>query len=204
MNLDPAVFPRATQYIRSFSNGLGSFPEQRINRDVYLDTATNFPQLLEHAMPPELQDLITNPKGWAPEVWGIAVMLMTRDLCFESDAAFLNWTRDDVAKMYKRPAYRMLMFVMSPSLVIMGAAKRWQAFHEGSILRAHATRKNKETGRAETRLDLAMPEGLYPPLGLTVYGNAFASAIEAAGARDIRQESPSFDGEAYGYRLSWL
>jgi len=201
--IDRTKFPRAAEYVERLPNGLLSLTDCLAKRDIYATAATSFPQLVEQPMPSQVRDLLRNHDGWAAESVGTCLSMMIRDFCFDDDAAFREYNKKEVRELYRRPTYRMLMLVMSPSLVVMGAAKRWDAFHKGSKLHSGKTSKNALSGRFEAQLDLEAPEALYPPLTLDVYGDAFVLAIEAAGAKDVAFERGARDKGRIPFRLSW-
>ncbi|MEM6730369.1 MAG: hypothetical protein AAF658_02365, partial [Myxococcota bacterium] len=86
------------------------------------------------SLPPEMIEVLENRSDeiWHAEVVGVALMLACRDLTFESDEDFLQWGYDSSRALFESPLNRMVMMVVSPTLVAMGAAKKWANFHKGS------------------------------------------------------------------------
>jgi len=63
-----------------------------------------------------------------------AARLMLRDVCFPDDNTFFTWhlTRRCGCCLTAEP---MLMHVLSPSLVLLGAQRRWNAFRKAPTSR---------------------------------------------------------------------
>jgi hypothetical protein len=91
--------------------------------------------------------------------------------------------------------------MMSPALVVMGAAKRWSAVHQGSVLEAAPVRSGGE--RATTIGRLTYPVDLFPPLFFRGLATAFEAALLGARGRAVRVELASAGATLAEYRVSW-
>jgi hypothetical protein len=126
----------------------------------------------------------------------MAVRLLVRDVVFETDAEYCRWYYDIAGRLFAKPFYRFLMYVVSPTLVMLGASKRWSAFREGSTLSAKVDRNQGE-------IELAFPEHLYPELTLKGFGEAFRASVVAARARSAYVELIEASPERGRWKIGW-
>jgi hypothetical protein len=159
---------------------------------------------LDPRLEPELRSLrpFGQTRGWVPEVVNNAVSLNAR-LAFASDEAWIRALYDRQREVYRRPLYRALLMVLSPTLLMMGAADRWKAYRRGSELVVDRWRR-AGSGRVTTGA-IVHPPGLYTPLMLRGHASTLHAAIDAAGAKDSAVElleAESEPGHAR-YRLSY-
>lgn len=136
-------------------------------------------------MPEPLGALVrgtVEPRAWIPAVVFQAANLMVRDVAFATDEAFHDWTYDASRELFDKPLLRTLMRLMSPTLIVMGSARRWKEFHQGSTLVARTL--SAQGPRARARATLTYPEGLYPRLFLSGLEHAFAAALAGARAKN--------------------
>ena len=195
---------RLDRYLASLPRGLSSHPDAVMKGDIFDYMRTSFPGMLDGIEVPApvarlFADQIDGP--WVPEVVGNALYLVCREVKFRDDASFLAWSFDAAADLFKTPLYRVLMMVLSPTLVVMGAAKRWSAFHQGSTLTA--TPAQKADDRLVVHGSLKYPAGLFDPLILELLGKGFEAAVSGAGGKDAKSITrPLSEGETQ-YELTW-
>ena len=188
---DPDAFPRTAAYLAALPGGLEAYPRCRVRTVVTREITDQFPQVLEsQGIDPEVRDLLRGSIGggeWMPDAHGMLVRLLVRDAAFETDADYCRWYFDVAGRIFAKPFYRVLMYVVSPTLVMLGAQKRWAAFREGTTLSAKIERNQGE-------IELRFPERLYPELTLRGFGEAFRASVVAARARsayvDLLEASP--------------
>src|SRR6185503_698302 len=159
-----------------------------------------FPQALgSPGIDPAVVELIQSSiqrHEWMPEAYGLLVRLIVRDIVFHTDAEYHRWYYDIAGKIFAKPVYRMLMYVVSPTLVMLGAQKRWAAFREGTTLSAKIDRNQGE-------IELKFPEKLYPELILVGFGEAFRASVVAARARNAKVELVEVAAECARWKVSW-
>ncbi|HJL16441.1 MAG TPA: hypothetical protein RMH99_12340 [Sandaracinaceae bacterium LLY-WYZ-13_1] len=177
-------------YLRSLPEGLRSFPGAQVKGNVLdeqLEWAAEVGAPLDPRVEPELKRL--RPFGrtpeWVPEVVNNAVSLNAR-LGFDGDRAWLDALYDRQAELYRRPLYRALLMVLSPTLLLMAASDRWRAYRRGSDL--VVDRWQRDGATRFTTGTLVHPPGLYSSLMLTGHARTLQAAIDAAGAEDSRVE----------------
>ncbi len=182
---DPTSLPRTAEYVNALPDGMASYPECRVRADVSNEVFRRFPEVLEHpGISKEMVSLLreTSRAGeWMPDVHGVVARLLVRDSICESDEEFCAWSHEVAGAVFTRPLFRVLMYVLSPTLVMMGASRRWAAFRRGTTLNADMK------GRGGT-VELRYPEHLYTPLILEGFVAAFRASLEAARAVEPRFE----------------
>lgn len=193
-------------YLRELPSGLASYPECRSRGDI-----------IEHQLddlnskraagaipdaPPELLRLLKEPlSAWIPETHAQAVLAAHRDICFNDDEGFAAYTVDSVRELFSKPLYRMLFKVLSPSVVVSGATKRFASFHTGSQL--WMRRSELREKRHVYSLELCHPAALFPLLQRKLFCDSFRLAAELAGAKDVRTEVVDMKPESTFYEVSW-
>lgn len=183
--LDPARYPRAATYVGRLTEGVSSFPSCWMNRHVLEHVGEDFPDLGKDAsLPPALADFFAERVAgeWIPEAAGNAIYLMIRDRCFHDDVAFRAWNQKNIDRLIRNPIFRAIMVLLSPSLVVMGAGKRWGSFHQGTEMTTEPM--GQAGGRMQVRATLTYPPGLYDELLLQLHCSTFLAALVATHATD--------------------
>lgn len=201
-DLDPGRFPIASAYVEGLPNGLASHPEAQCVADVVKAMFEAFPNLREvQGVGPTLRRALQadhEDGEWTPEAVAMTLRLMARDACFASDQAYLDWTEMTAGQIFAKPIYRVLMYVLSPTLVLMGAQKRWARFRRGSTLQAGAKLED-----GSVPLTLKHAEGLYSRLLLESFGVSYRAAITAAHAKDVEVDLVEMAPTEATWHLRW-
>jgi len=202
--LDPARFPLASVYFASLPRGFDSFPKCRVRVLVFEPIGKEYPTLGEGLEPGPLSALLRGaiaPTDWVPEVVGQVANLMLRDACLASDAEYLDWSRRASESAFDKPLLRNLMRLISPTLLVMGAARRWSTLHDGTQL--ETTPVISAGDRWETIGRLRFPGGLFPPLFLEGLTAAFSAAMALARGRNIQVALRDQTANSADYVVSW-
>jgi hypothetical protein len=202
--LDAARFPLTVEYLRGLSHGLDSFPRCRVRVLVFESMAKEFPILGRSAPPGPLAALLRGElqsSAWIPEVVGQVANLMLRDACLRSDSEYMQWAFRTNTKTFEKPLLRGLMRLISPSLIVIGASRRWNTVHEGSEL--SVTPPRTVGTRVETVGQLRYPRGLFSRLFLEGLVPAFSVALELARGRDVRVTLNHAQPDVAEYAVSW-
>jgi hypothetical protein len=167
--------------------------------------ARDFGQLAtEPSLPEPIADLLRGRlagRVWVPETLFQAVHLVVRDLAFSDDPSFFRWVFETNAALFDKPLLRNLMRLLSPTLIVIGAARRWATFHQGSELTAgHVVRSDEGD---ETVARLRYPQGLFPIIFLEGLEHAFLAAISAARGKGARVKLGKVDLTEAEYRVTW-
>jgi hypothetical protein len=162
--------------------------------------AERFPDVLKHTgMDPSVSKRLleaTHGGEWMSDVEGVAVRLLVRDVVFQTDTEYDRWNYEIAGELFAKPFYRVLMYVVSPTLVMLGATKRWAAFREGSVL---TSKVDRDGGTAELRF----PPNLYPDLVLRGFGEAFRASLSAARARNPKVVLDDTSAEHARWLINW-
>src|SRR5689334_16009193 len=178
---DASRFPAAAAYFEELPAGFESFPECRVRALVFEHIARAFPELGRELGKGPLSGLLRgelDSSAWLPEVVGQLANLMVRDAFLASDGEYLDWTYEMSLTSFNKPLVRQLMRLMSPSLLVFGAAKRWSTLHSGTELAASPMRSERD--RQEVVGRLTFPRGLFPRLFLEGLCPAFRAAVGMA------------------------
>lgn len=205
MPLDSDLLPRTAEYVRTLPQDLESFVGCDTRNTLFEVYARDFSQLAtEPSLPRPVSDLLSgrlSDRRWVPEVVFQAASLVIRDLGFEDDAAFFRWIFTVSQEVFEKPLLRTLMKLVSPSLTVLGASKRWGAFHQGSEVFPGSVRA--VNGRNETVMELRYPEGLFPRIFLVGLEQAFLAAIMAARGKEPRVELGAVVAGQATFIASW-
>jgi hypothetical protein len=198
--LDLTRFPGAARYLGGLPHGLSSYPECKVKSVFVLGAMKDFPEVFaDPKLPKPLTDLLaraTDPNEWLPDVVAVLVRLMLRDRALASDANYLAWNYTASVRLFDSALFRMVMHVMSPTLVMMGAGRRWSTFRTGTIFEPQ-----KNNGRWESTL--LYPPRLYPKLVLEGFADTFRSGLEATRTPGVRVDLLSHDETRALYRAQW-
>jgi hypothetical protein len=161
--------------------------------------------MTDPGLPGPVRDLFAGrlaDQPWISEVVFQVAFLAVRDVVMSDDAVYTRWVHDVSLELYDKPFLRGLMRLLSPHLVVLGAARRWEAFHRGSQLTSGAV--TVEDGRATTIGTLRFPAGLFSPTFLVGLEGALLAGIAMARAKDpvVHLTGSATPGTAV-YTLSW-
>jgi hypothetical protein len=205
MTLDPQRFPRAAAYLAQLPHGIGSYPECQVLVDGRLGLAKDFSELAAATgIPLPVREFLKGrvTEDWMPEVISVASLSMARDTKLATDDELRAWCFQDAMNVFDSPLNKMLMKVMSPTLVVMGAAKRWNNWRLGSTLTAKPVKKKGD--RLETETDLTYPEHLYDDVSLMQLGQVFLASVIASNGKEPRVTHELVSSTAVRFVVSWL
>ncbi|HET6347237.1 MAG TPA: hypothetical protein VFH51_20060 [Myxococcota bacterium] len=198
LNLDPTLYPHLARYLDAVPGGLQAHPQCKTTSDFTLRTRQDATEALAAAtLPAPVRERLVapwEPGEWIPTTNNVMLMLLMRDRVVRDDAAFWRYNLDRASEVFRQPLYKALMFVLSPSLMVLGAAKRWGKFHQGTEL------VSRDISRQSAKLEVRFPEHLFPELWLGGTSAAFCAAVACAGAaapaarlHDVSPTGASFD-----------
>jgi hypothetical protein len=203
LSLDPQRYPRAHAYIAQLPQGLDSFPACRAKYDAIELLLEHSDELTKDASLPEPIRAALNgrPGSWHPDAAVMAITLMARDRIFASDAEYMNFTYQSSSALFDRIIYRALMKLMSPTLLVMGSARRWTTFRSGTQLRSVGSKK---AGRRMTgEVILSHPPELFPDLFLHSLCHTFRAALDLSRGRGVEVRVGLQQGGETQYHLAW-
>jgi hypothetical protein len=130
--------------------------------------------------------------SWVPDVWLHVLYLASLEVCFAGpggEMEFEEWIYRRARQSLGGPLFGVLFLFLSPERVLVGASKRWSAFHRGTGLDTVAVAKST------AKLRFTCPPGLMPNAALRALRAVIRAAGITAGARavrvDLHEESPA-------------
>jgi hypothetical protein len=206
MTIDASRFPRSAEYLATLPQGLESHPACKIRDIVVEPYVRSFAAIAgEAGVPgPVAEMLAGRAQGpWVSEVVFQVAHLVVRDRGFVNDTPLLDWMQAANEQVFDKPILRNLMRLVSPTLIVLGATKRWSAFHLGSEL--SADRVVEADGRAGATARLRYPPRLFSPFFLVTLERSFVAALTASRARDpqARMTTSGNEGGLTEYFVSW-
>lgn len=205
MPIDRVKYPRCADYIDSLPRGLDSHPECAITGESMQVYLKMFPQLSElDGLPPQLQRLIHPPvpDGWIPEAHFLALAHAVRDAFFKTDQDYHHHVDLLNRELFNRPIYRALFRLLSPQLLVMGAAKRWNSIHRGTGLDVDATPVDTN-GRRSVSGYFTYPSRLMDQLAIERYSRGWFVAVHMARAANPKLVVDSVKDTQAHYTMSW-
>jgi hypothetical protein len=203
MDFNVARFPNATAYINALPAGLDSYPDCAVKADVHEDLVTEFTGLKNYDLPEIMKQYVNGQfhSEWLPEPAGNALLLVVRDAFFTSNEAFLDWATEKTISLFNKPVYRLMMHVFSTSLIVMGAAKRWKNFHQGSSLNVMPVKKIE--GRYKTAATLTYPPHLFSGLIVPQVANVYLAVLKTNNAEDPQVVHKEKSDSESSFFVSW-
>lgn len=193
-----------TRYLGALPAGLESHPACTVHESV-LDAYVRDHAALatERDLPEAVRHLFAGPsRGWVSEVRFQAAHLAVLDQRFGGNEQSLDqWTRRTTEELFDKPFARVLMRLMSPTLLILGSARRWKTFHQGSTL--HAGPATDLGDRSSVESELRFPSGLMSDVFLRGLCIAFGVALESSRAQAPRVDLVDVRPEVARYRIEW-
>ena len=101
-----------------------------------------------------------------------ALVLAVADARGLTAAQLLAWTRARNLRLFRSPAYRILMAVVGPAQLLRFAGARWANWHRGTTLEVDGIADDG------VRASVRFPRGLFDRTLLEVYAQAFAAALD--------------------------
>lgn len=203
-SVDAARLPIAARYLAGLPNQFDSHPDCLAHTesiDYLRETQPDLVKLVQLPEPARRVFTREDKREWVPEVATTFLFLAVRDLKFKNDQDWINWCGESATKLYAKPWAKVLMFVLSPTLIVMGAAKRWSAFHRGSVLTTEGARH--EGNRVVVRATLTFGPGLFDDVTLRRFAKAYEAALVAIKAKGPRSTLVEKTATTGVYDIGW-
>lgn len=199
--IHPWRYPTLYTYMLKLPAGLSSYPEAQTTADLAIQVRERLPSTLpKEQLPKEIFRAVEAhwvPGQWISEVAFMTLLALARDLVFDNDDDFLRLCYDLAAASYSGKVMRSLMHFASPTLLLMGASKRWSIYKRGTELRSIKLDKHNLVA------SLHFPPNLYHKLMLRGFAQSFAAAIEGTRARNVSVEVQSHSSTECKYNITW-
>ncbi len=181
----PGLQPCTQDYLARLPEGLDSYPHCVAKAALLRDILGSRPLDPEgDDVPDALRSLVASPppvSSWIPEVHFVAVSLAIYGRHFGGDdvQGFEDWVCARNSTLFRKPLYRVLIALMSPERLLVGASKRWTAFHRGTTL----TLLQHTPEHALVRLEF--PAHLFDRVLMHGFAASMRAAAEVAGGHDV-------------------
>jgi len=192
-------WPRTLAYLDRLPTGVDSYPACTAKASVMLIFRQHIQEREDFGDLPEwLGELVRRPplpSAWLPTVRISCVELMLVDELGED--AFFEFAQEANREYLGSPLYRAAVRVLSPAMLVRGAALRWRHFHRGTLVRA------QQIEPTLAHVKLSYPDHLFDPVIAREKGMAFQAATELSGAKDVRCEVLKYEPGQTRFALSW-
>lgn len=182
MGQDEDLTPRLARYLASMPEGLASHPSAATKADFSLILRRHLTPCLEKVGAVEpVHALLTAPwrvGDWIPTSHYVALCALARDQIWTTEEAYHLGMVGVASEMYQGPLHRALFVMFGPSLVAMGAARRWGTLHRGTEL--IVKRQLKES----VELVTTFPPRLLTEESVRSLGAAFCAIALASHGKD--------------------
>lgn len=202
VGFDAASFPNAVAFVDRLPDRWASFPKCQVHASVVSGALAWIGDHVKREQLPRELVAYADPATcdeWIPECVGLTFLMMMFDQLGEERG--VAWFYDDSSRLFDRPILRHVMRVMSPTLLVMGAAHRWSMLHRGTSL--VVTPVKRADDRAGARARLVFPADLYPRLFLLGIAASFRAALDGARGREVRSELVDVQADEANYEVSW-
>lgn len=201
MGQDEDVTPRLAQYLASLPQGLASHASAATKADFSLILRRYLTPCAEKVGIPEpVRALLTAPwraGDWIPTSHYVALCALARDQVWTNEEAYHLGMVGVATEMYQGPLHRALFVMFGPSLVAMGAARRWGTLHRGTEL--VVKRQLKES----VELLTTFPFRLFTEESVRSLGAAFCAIALASHGKDATFTLLDFGDTSAQMSIGW-
>ncbi len=197
--LDAASLPSVTRFLAELPAGLESYPDCAARHDVVMEAVAQLREQHPRGFS-ALADPFPPFHGWLADVPAVSLALAQRDLVFDTDEAWLDFVREAQARVNKKPMYRTVLKLLSPTLLLMSIGKRWATFRRGSTLQLQGLERGE---RIVATLELAYPAGLFPPLLIQAQRVRIEDVLRANGLKELDSEVIPVNASSTELRFAW-
>jgi hypothetical protein len=141
-------------------------------------------------LPPKVKQMVECPPGfseWVPYVYMQILTLAYGDFIFKTNGEMVNFIYEMSKRLIRKPAYRVMLFVVSPTRLLGATSQRFNVFQRGLDLTL------LESSKKHAILRLEYPEHIFSMEAQAgCQSVALLSAVEAAGAKNVHWEIAEF------------
>ena len=200
-----AGFPTLDSYLARLPHGVASYPQLTAKGSVLRAILVDPPCALGPGLglEPRVEELVRAPPpatDWLTEVELWSLSLSIYDMAFAGPAgpaAYDAWTYARNRALLGGPLYRILFAVASPDRLFSGIAKRYAAFHRGTVI------SKLETSRGFGGFALMTPPHVLPALAHVALCSAFRAGLDLCGGKDSKVEVTVESPEVAQFSATW-
>lgn len=199
----PGVHPYVRAYLGRLPDGLASYPKCQAKAALVRDLLESRPlDASGDDVPDGIRPMLANPppvSSWVSEVHFVTAALAIYARYFGANdlVAYEEWICTRNMALFRKPLYRVLIALMSPERLLIGASKRWSAFHLGTTLSV------VEHTEGSARLKIVFPAHLFGIEFLRGISAGLRAAVIVAGGRNVVTGVDEATPTSAEYWLSW-
>ncbi len=193
----------AHRFAESLPNGFDSFPECRCKGSLIQNLTVAHPLSSKAlaAIPDAVRQYFEVPalvSSWYPESHLGGVMYVLHEFVYQGDDdAFTRSFFHASKRLFSKPFYKVLLLVGSPQRLVRGLARSYQLFHRGASMRVVSSTND------HARIELEVPEALYPSIVRSATAQALLVAVELSGGRSAQVEHDRVASDRILFELRW-
>jgi len=191
---------RTKAYLGRLPRGVHSYPACTTKSSVALAFHEHLgPDLDLTGLPEEIVAFIRAPplpSRWIPAVHACVVEMMVVDQLDDSEAFQALGGRLN-EKYLGSKLYRAAVSLLSPGMLLRGAAARWNHFQKGSTL------STVSVGSSSAIVRLEFPDHLFPPIIAVEKSHSFRVALEHSGAEHVTIDVDTRSSHEAIYSAHW-
>lgn len=199
--IEPTRFPTLSSYLAALPHGLASYPECRTKGAILRSVLDDSPIGADpSALPQTLQALIADRPpltAWVSAVHTDAIFHAHCDLHAPTDEAMLAWTFERSTRVGRSQAYRHLLEVAGPRMLLRTGVRMHGFFQRGTELEI------PELTATGATLVLSHPPHLHSRLNRLSNVALIRALIDLTGGQDGRAEMVETTSTHARYVASW-
>ena len=199
--VDATAFPLLRDYLRGLPNGLRSYPGCQVIADYAIrlqhEFRTVWPTL---TLPEELRRVLQ--ERWLDGQYISTVLVTCQSLILRqhlgmTEEGYFKYSTERTASVLDNPVYKIVLAVVSPTLLLNNLQGRWGKFVRGVALLNLGGTKSTHT------LKMVSPAGLHHSMWTLFYVKTFADLLRAARASDVRINAVQESSTDTLFELHW-
>ena len=194
-------YPTLYMYLVKLPDGMASYPEVQTLADLPIMVRQRWPDLIKRDdLPADVIAAISVPwkEGeWIADVNFMVLNALVRDVIYRNDEGYLQFCYDTMKASFSSTLMRAVMHFVSPSLLLMSAAKRWSMLKRGSTFRTIKIEKSR------LYASLTYPPDMYHRCMLQGFGKSFEAAINCTKAKNATVEVEFVSHTECRYMMTW-
>jgi uncharacterized protein (TIGR02265 family) len=197
--LDAARFPSLSAYVAALPAGLASYPEC-VTKGALVRSILDEVDLSDVPLPTELAAMVRERPlltAWVSAVHADAMFHVYCDLHARTDQAMLEWTYERSARVGRSQAYRHLLAVAGPRMLLRTSVRMHGLFQRGTEIELAIL------GEKQAELVLTHPPHLHSRLNQLSNVALLRAVVDVTGGKETACEMTAHDARTARYVVRW-
>jgi hypothetical protein len=197
--LDAARFPSLSAYVASLPAGLASYPECA-TKGALVRSIVDEIDLTDVPLPAELATMVRERPlltAWVPAVHADAMFHVYCDLHAPTDREMLEWTYERSSRVGRSQAYRHLLAVAGPRMLLRTSVRMHGLFQRGTDIELASL------GETRAELVLSHPPHLHSRLNQLSNVALLRAVVDVTGGKETVCEMIAHDARSARYVVRW-